>query len=490
MRSPEVTPGTDPRRVLPADLAEFREQGHRLIDRIAELLATIEETPLFPRVEPIALERLFDEPPPADASDLASLFDELEEKLLPYCSHVNHPGYMGLITPPPTPAGVLGDLLASALNQNLGVYTIGPSAIALERRVVRWLDDLVGYGPDAGGNLTSGGMMANFLALKLARDAVSGDRVQQEGLRGSCAAYTSEERHISVDKAVDAVGLGRQGLRILPTDDAFRLRLDALEEAIARDRQSGVQPVCIVAMGGSTNTGAVDDLVALRRIADRERLWLHVDAAYGGGMLLSAESPGVLRGIEAADSVTLDPHKWFFAPLDAGAILVGDAGRLTRSFGLKPAYLTDPLDPQGERYQYYEHGFEQSRRFRGLKVWLGFKRYGTRQLGRWIDANVRHARRLYDLALAHPDFEPALRPPMSAVCVRYTRAVESEDRSSRLHAEVARRVEESGRFWIATTALKGRTYFRVNPVNFRTREEHMDGLFELLVRECEAAITR
>jgi glutamate/tyrosine decarboxylase-like PLP-dependent enzyme len=292
---------------------------------------------------------------------------------------------------------------------------------------------------------------------------------------------------VSVDKAVDAVGLGRDNLRVLPTDDRFELRLGALEEAIAADRGAGVRPACIVAMGGSTNTGAVDDLPALRRIADREGIWLHVDAAYGGGMLASERHRDTLRGLALADSITIDPHKWFYAPLDAGAVLVRDESRLTRSFGMRPAYLTDQLDTAHERYDYYVHGFEQSRRFRALKVWMGFKRYGTRRIGAWVDANVAHAHRLWELAAAHPDFEPATRPRMSAVCLRYRPDGLPDDEARRLHAGVARRVEAGGRFWISTTELKGRTWFRVNPVNFRTRAEHIEALFALLVRECEGA---
>jgi aromatic-L-amino-acid decarboxylase len=471
------------------DPHEFREIGHVLVDRIGDYLEQVEGKALFPDVTPTRLEALFDEPLPREGAPAADLLRELDEKLLAYCAHVNHPGYLGLITPTPTPIGILGDLLASALNQNLGAWTIGPSAVAMERRTVRWLADLVGYGPQAGGNLTSGGTMANLIGLKLARDAVSGDRAQHEGLRERCAVYASEERHVSVDKAVDAVGIGRGRLRILPTDDSFRVRVDALDSAIARDRAEGVRPLCVVGIGGATNTGAVDDLRALRRVADREGAWLHVDAAYGGGMLLSQRRPGVLAGLELADSVTIDPHKWFYAPLDAGAILVGDAARLTASFGLKPAYLTDEMDAGGERYAYYVHGLEQSRRFRGLKVWLSFKRYGTREIGRWIDANVDLAERLHDLCARSRDFASAVTPVMSAVCIRYSPRDGglAEPEAARIHREVAREIERQGRFWIATTELKGRSHFRICPVNFRTRPEHIDELFATLRRECERA---
>src|SRR5262245_39642865 len=478
---------TEKKTGSPIDVEEFRQAGHRIVDLLAEYFQHLEDKPLFPDVEPRALHALFDEPLPQDPSPLDAILDQLEEKLLPYCTQVNHPGYMGLITPTPTPAGILGDLIASALNQNVGAWTIGPSSVAMERRTIRWLTDLVGYGTGAGGNLTSGGMMANFTGLKLGRDRASGDRAQHDGVTDRWAAYTSEERHVSVDKAVDAVGLGRSNLRVIPTDDRFEVRLDLLEEAIASDRRNGIRPACIIAMGGSTNTGAVDNLPALRKIADREGAWLHLDAAYGGGMLLSHRYPGRLEGITLADSITIDPHKWFYAPLDAGAILVKDEKQLTRSFGMKPAYLTDEMDKVDERYQYYVHSFEQSRRFRSLKVWMGFKRYGTSEIGRWIDNNIDQALKLHALAVSHPDFEPAVTPRMSAVCLRYRPAGLAEDVLGPLHAEVARRIEAGGRFWFATTELKGKTWFRVNPVNFRTRSEHIDQLFELLLSECERA---
>jgi glutamate/tyrosine decarboxylase-like PLP-dependent enzyme len=456
------------------------------VDLLAEYLEHVEEKPVFPNVGPSTLTQLFAEPLPQDSTAFEEVLRELEEKLLPYCTHVGHPGYMGLITPSPNPAGVIADFICSALNQNIGAYTIGPAGVAMERRTVRWLTDLVGYGEKAGGNLTSGGMMANFIGLKLARDSVSGDRSQHEGVRHRWAVYASEERHVSVDKAVDAVGLGRSALRALPTDAEFRVRLDALEAAIAEDHKHGVRPLCIVGIFGTTNTGAMDAIRNLRTIADREGMWLHVDAAYGGGMLLSHAWCMRNQGLESADSITIDPHKWFYAPLDAGAILVKDDRRLTASFGMKPSYLTDELDRADERYQYYVHSFEQSRRFRGLKVWMSFKRYGANQIGEWVDNNVRQAKHLYSLVAKHPEFEAASDPPMSAICIRYRGADLSEPQSKELHAEVARRVEQSGKFWFSTTELKGKAWFRINPVNFRTRTEHMDQLFAWLEQECHS----
>lgn len=468
------------------DTSEFRAVGHRVVDLLADYLERIEQRPVFPKVEPAILNRLFDEPLPETGMSSNLVLDELERKLLPYCTHVGHPGYFGLITPSPNLMGILGDFICSALNQNIGAYSIGPSAVAMERRTVRWLTSLVGYGEQAGGNLTSGCTMANFIGLKLARDWASGDRAQHEGVREHWAVYASEERHVSVDKAVDAIGVGRAGLRTLPTDDVFQVRIDALEAAIAEDRRKGIRPMCLVGIFGSTNTGAMDSLPDLRRIADRESMWLHADAAYGGGMLLSRERPMRDRGLELADSITLDPHKWFFAPLDAGALLVKDESCLTRSFGMKPSYLTDGFDRSSERYLYYAHGFEQSRRFRSLKVWMSLKRYGSAEIGRWIDANVRQAERMHALVEKHPDFEAASDPPMSAICIRYKGGEPAE--AARLHSSVARRIEQGGRFWISTTELKGRTWFRINPVNFRTRPEQMDELLALLERECAQAV--
>lgn len=466
------------------DTSGFREAGHEVVEMMAEYLETIESRPLFPDVTPDELRELFRTELPEKGMSMGDLLEELRRDLLPHSTHVNHPGYFGLMTATPSVPGILADLIASTLNQNVGTYTISPAATEIERRTVRWLTDLVGWGPDAGGNLTSGGTMANLLGLKLARDAGGDDRPQEEGVGGEWAAYVSEERHVSVDKSLDMIGLGRTALRVLPTDDEFRLRTDALEEAIARDRARGARPFCIIAIAGTTNTGSVDPLPELARIARRERMWLHVDAAYGGGVLLSEKHRDLLEGIEAADSITVDPHKWFYAPLDVGAALVKDESRLTASFGLRPPYLTDEMDTEGERYQYYVHGFEQSRRFRSLKVWMSLKRYGSREIARWIESDIAHARHLADLCRDTPDMRPLIEPRMSAICLRYEPPDVAEPRIASIHRRVARRIEEEGEFWVSTTRLKGESAFRINPINYRTRPEHIERLFERLLTAC------
>ena len=466
---------------------EFRKAGHNLIDYISDYLERVENKPLFKEVEPSFLNDLFDESLPNDPQSLEAIQKALEEKLLPYCTHVNHPGYMGLITPSPNPAGILGDLLAAALNQNLGAYSIGPSATAMELRVIRWLNDLIGYDEKAGGNLTSGGMMANFIGLKLARDFTTGDVAQHDGLHGKWAAYVSEERHVSIDKSADAIGLGRNFLRTLPTDENFRLKLDALEESLQQDKLEGIKPLCIIGLAGTTNLGAVDDLQALHKIAEREQCWFHVDAAYGGGMLLSHKNKNLLKGLHLADSVTIDPHKWFYAPLDCGAILVKDHDRLTRSFGIQHAYLTDQSERKNERYQFYVNGFEQSKRFRSLKVWMSFQHYGKDQIGEWVDKNVEQAMHLHSLVNSGNDFESATEPKMSAICIRYKSDGLTNEQLTRLHIDVAARIEKEGQFWFATTMLKGKTWFRINPVNIYTTIETIDALFKTLEKYCKEA---
>ena len=471
------------------DYNEFRTAGHVLVDYIADYLEQVKGLKLFNPVEPAYLFELFDEKIPDDPKSLTEIHQTLQQKLIPYCTHVNHPGYMGLITPSPNPAGILAEFLASALNQNIGAYSIGPSATAVELRVIRWLNDMIGYDEKAGGNLTSGGMTANFIGLKLARDFTTKDKAQHEGMNQGWVAYVSEERHVSLDKAVDSVGIGRNNFRTIPTNENYQIRIDLLKEAIQKDKANGLRPICIIGLAGTTNLGAIDDLEALNAIAKEENCWFHVDAAYGGGILISEKHKHLLDGLDLADSVTIDPHKWFYAPLDAGAILVKDHKRLNISFGMQPAYLTDQSQQKNERYQFYVNGFEQSKRFRSLKIWVSFHHYGKSKIAEWIENNISLAKHLHELAIKTHKFESATEPKMSAVCLHYKTPQLTDEQNKQLHFAVTERIEAEGKYWFATTIMKGKTWFRINPVNIYTEKKHIDGLFETLKEYCEVEIT-
>lgn len=242
--------------------------------------------------------------------------------------------------------------------------------------------------------------------------------------------------------------------------------------------------MCIIGLAGTTNLGAIDDLEALHKIAMDEQCWFHVDAAYGGGVLLSEKNKNLLHGLHLADSITIDPHKWFYAPLDCGAILVKDHDQLTRSFGIQHAYLTDQSERKNERYQFYVNGFEQSKRFRSLKVWMSFQHYGKGQFGEWVDKNIEQAKYLHNLVIKSKDFESAASPKMSAICIRYKSEELNQEQLKILHHEVAARIEKEGNFWFATTILKNNTWFRINPVNIHTTIETMEALFTTLLKYC------
>ncbi len=477
---------------------EARRIGEAVLDLIVDYLDGLEKRPLFDGSTPASVEERITGGAPRSGSDPLAILEEFRRDVLPHCIHVGHPSYFGLMTPSPTVVGVFADALASAINQNVGAWRISPSATAIERLCLRWITDLVGYGPQAGGNLTSGGMMANLTAAKLARDARGGEGVTARGIQdastqGRLTAYVSEERHVSIDKSFDIVGIGRENLRSIPTDDRFRIDVAALEAALARDRAAGCRPVCLIGIAGTTNTGAVDPLPALADIAEREGMWFHVDAAYGGAALLSPRLRPLLTGIERADSVTIDPHKWFFLPLDAGAIVARDAARLRESFGMRPSYLVDAPDPGGERFDFYVHGMEQSRRFRSLKLWMSWKALGTEGIARAVEANVAAAKHLGERVDAEPSLERVHPVDLSICCFRFEprewkAAVAARDpatlkRLVDLHNAAQRAIERGGRAWISTTILKGLPAYRVNVMNYRTTPRHMDEVLGLVLEE-------
>jgi aromatic-L-amino-acid decarboxylase len=430
---------------------------------------------------------------PMDPTPAGDVIAEFEARLAGTQLNSQHPRQFGYFTPPPLPMSIIGELLAQVANQGVDVWHAGPFATFVEEEVVRWLCDLVGYGPKSFGVLTSGGVMANFMGMALARDVRLG---QLRGLEGpprgaaleGARVYTSDQTHFSIARALDELGFPPETLVVLPTDERFRLRGAPVTEAIERDRAAGLTPFAIAAVAGSTNTGSVDAVGELADIAEVHNVWLHVDAAYGGGARLSGRDRDRVTDLGHADSVTVDPHKWFFQAYDIGGLVVRDGATLAAVFGGRvPEYYRggEPAEEAREDAQlnFYKLSFEGTRRWRALKLWMSWKHIGTAGFGRLIEANDDLAAHLAHRCAAADDFEalPA-EPELSVVCFRHL-APGLAGAALDAHQDGLQAVlERSGDGWLTTTRLRAATYLRAGIVNYLATEDDIDHLLDTLRR--------
>jgi aromatic-L-amino-acid decarboxylase len=437
-------------------------------------------------------------PAPTTPSPIADVLDEFRDRLAGGQMNPQHPRQFGYFTPPPLPVSMMGELLAQMTNQGVDVWHAGPLATFVEEEVVRWLCDLVGYGPGAFGLLTSGGVMANFMGMTLARDIHLGrlldaGRAPRGAMLEGVRVYTSDQTHFSVARALDLLGFPPETLVILPSDERFRLHGAPVADAVATDRAAGLVPFAIAAVAGSTNTGSVDLIGELADVAAAEDLWLHVDAAYGGGARLSARDRDRVTHLDRADSVTLDPHKWFFQAYDIGGLLVRDGAHLGQVFGGRapeyyrggegsgpPADDHDDHDPHLDQLNFYKLSFEGTRRWRALKLWMSWKHLGTDGFGRLIEANDDLAALLARRCAGSDDFEAMPdTPELSVVCFRHL----AQGRDLDVHQDrLQAALEASGDGWVTTTRLRGSTWLRAGIVNYLSTEADIDRLLATLRR--------
>ena len=384
-------------------------------------------------------------PAPVSPAPIAAILDEFRDRLAGGQMNAQHPRQFGYFTPPPLPVSMMGELLAQMTNQGVDVWHAGPLATFVEEEVVRWLCDLVGYGPASFGLLTSGGVMANFMGMALARDIHLGrllgaGRAPRGALLDGVRVYTSDQTHFSIARALDLLGFPPETLVVIESDDRFRLHGGPVADAVARDRAAGLTPFAIAAVAGSTNTGSVDLVGELADVAAAEDLWLHVDAAYGGAARLSARDAARVPDLDRADSVTVDPHKWFFQAYDIGGLLVRDGSHLAQVFGGRaPEYyrggetaagLDDGPRRPRRPAQLLQAVFEGTRRWRALKLWMSWKHLGTEGFGRLIEANDDVAAHLARRCAEADDFEALPETPeLSVVCFRHA-GVDSTARRS------------------------------------------------------------
>jgi glutamate/tyrosine decarboxylase-like PLP-dependent enzyme len=466
----------------------FRELGHALVEDVTSFLETLPQRPVAPGERPPEVRALLPAGGvPPRGSDPGELLTEAARLLFEHSLFNGHPRFWGYITSSAAPIGALADLLAAAVNPNLGGWPLSPVASEIEAQTVRWIAELVGFPADCGGLLVSGGNMANFVCFLAARRASAGWDVRAEGMCGApgrARVYVSAETHTWVEKAADLFGLGTDAIRWIETDDGQRMDAAALEAAIDDDREAGEVPLLVVGTGGSVSTGAIDPLPELRRICDERSLWLHVDGAYGAFAALLPDAPPELKALATADSVALDPHKWLYAPLEAGCALVRDAGALRDTFSYRPAYYHLTED---EGINYFEHGPQNSRGFRALKVWLALRQVGREGYERMIADDCALARRLYELAEAAPELE-AWTHQLSITTFRYVpRDLQDAGEGAAaylddLNKELLDRLERGGEAFVSNAIVRDRFLLRACVVNFRTSAEDIEALPGIVTR--------
>jgi glutamate/tyrosine decarboxylase-like PLP-dependent enzyme len=475
-----IAPQVDSNAALdPADWPSFRAQAHRMLDEMLSYIEEIRERPVWQPI-PAEVRARFRSPAPRQGEELARVHAEFMREVLPYAQGNVHPGFMGWVNGGGTPAGMLAEMLAAGLNANCGGRDHIP--VEVERQVTRWVREIFEFPESATGLFVTGTSMANLIAVLIARDAALGFEVRGGGVaadRRRLTAYTSKAVHGCVPKAMDIAGLGSDALRLIPADSRCRIDLAALAAAIQRDREAGFTPFLVVGTAGTVNTGAIDDLAGIADLCLREKLWFHVDGAFGALAKLAPDLAPKVNGMERADSVAFDFHKWGQAPYDAGFILVRDGVAHKNAFALPAAYLqrAERGLAAGSPWP-CDFGPDLSRGFRALKVWFTLKVFGVDAIGASISRTCALARYLEARIAATPELELLAPVELNIVCFRYRREGFSEDDCNRINGEIVIRLQESGIVAPSTTRIGGRTAIRAAIVNHRTSRAEIDALVE------------
>ncbi|HLN99934.1 MAG TPA: aminotransferase class V-fold PLP-dependent enzyme [Pyrinomonadaceae bacterium] len=478
---------------LTGELAKQHEQlGRAVTAIITEYAGSLDSRKVTSKASPQELEELFDEPLPETGISAGEILGQFVSDVLEHAMQVPSPRYYGQFNPTPLPIGVWADALASALNQNAGAWRNGPTSAMIEARVLRWLCELIGYGPEGFGVLASGGTEANLIALKCARDRAHRAAVAT-GLRsasGELTVYASEQCHFSIERSLDILGLGRASLRKIDTDENFHIRPEVLQKQIEADRKAGCIPCCIIGVGGTTSTGVIDPLDQLAAMAQENNCWYHVDAAYGGTLAFSRQHRAKLKGIELADSITFDPHKWMFVPFACGAVLVRNGGRVLRdAFDITPEYLNEDRGGADVEFDFFRYGQMGTRRFSSLKLWMALKFMGRAGYAAVIERQIELTQYLAERLEELSDFQRVSPVETAVCCFRFLPAsVIKADCAvqDRLQQRLQQAIERDGAAWITTTVLNGRRALRVNVNSFLTRRRHIDDLVDLLARTSKA----
>jgi aromatic-L-amino-acid decarboxylase len=480
-------------RVVPLELSadEFRLLGHRLIDQIAGLLDGLRDGPVTPGEPPAVIRgTLGSDRLPEHGTPAAELLNQTTDLLFQHSLFNGHPRFWGYITSSAAPIGALGDLLAAAVNPNVGAFISSPMASEIEAQTIRWIAELIGYPSTCGGLLVSGGNVANFVALLAARKAKVPWDLASEGLGGTrprLTVYVSRETHTWIHKASELFGMGAQSVRWIDTDEDLRMKIDVLQQEIAKDRAAGHLPIMVVGTAGTVGTGAVDPLPEIAAVCKASDLWFHVDGAYGAAAAALPEASTDLAGLRQADSIAMDPHKWLYSPLEAGCTLVRDPRHLIDAYSHHPVYYNFEGRPDEAPINYYEFGLQNSRGFRALKVWLGLRQAGREGYVQMIRDDIALAQHLRQAVVAHPELE-ALTQSLSITTFRFippglrADTPEASAYLDQLNEELLNRLQAGGEAFVSNAQVHGKYALRACVVNFRTEKEDVEALPEIIVR--------
>jgi aromatic-L-amino-acid decarboxylase len=468
----------------PEDWESMRVLGHRMLDDMLDYMKTVRERPVWQHA-PDHVKAHFDGPLPLDPQPPEEIYKEFLENVLPYPLGNIHPRFWGWVVGTGTVFGALAELLATSMNSFAGGAD-HHSANHVEKQVIDWCKEMLGFPASASGLLTSGCSAANLVGLAVARNAKAGFGLRREGIQATprkMVLYASQEVHSSIQKAVELLGLGSDALRRVPVNDYFQIDLEALKAAIGQDRKDGHLSFCVVGAAGTTNTGAIDDLDALADICQQENLWLHVDGAFGAWAALAPGARNLVAGMEQADSLAFDLHKWMYLPYEIGGVLVRWEEEHRNTFSLTPAYLAHGEGGRGmtggDLPWFSDYGFQLSRGFRALKAWMSLKEHGIRKYGRLIQQNIDQARYLTELIDAAPELELSAPVTLNVVCFRYIRPGLDDAALDALNKEILVELQEQGIAVPSGTTIAGKYVLHVAHTNHRSRWED----FDILVRE-------
>jgi aromatic-L-amino-acid/L-tryptophan decarboxylase len=487
------------KRRAPLDMSpeEFRRLGHRLVDEIGSFLESLPSRPVTPADPGELIRELIDSRRslPAQGADAGTLLQKAADLLFEHSLFNGHPRFLGYITSSAAPLGALADLLAAAVNPNVGAWKLAPMATEIEAQTVRWIAELLGYPSDCGGLLVSGGNMANFVGFLAGRKAKTPWDVRQSGMRSEVSrlrVYASNETHTWIQKAADLFGMGTDSISWVETDDRLRLHPDRLRQKIEEDIKEGARPIMVVGAAGSVSTGAVDPLEEMAAISRDYDLWFHVDGAYGAVAALVEGAPLELKGLSKADSVAVDPHKWLYAPLEAGCALVRDAAKLQEAFSYHPPYY----HLEEEELNYFDYGPQNSRGFRALKVWIALQQVGRDGYLRMIADDILLTEEFYRSLDDYPELE-AMTQNLSIATFRYMPpdlrpgSPDVDSYLDDLNRDILTRLEAGGEVFISNAVIDGRFFLRLCVVNFRTSLEDIQMLPSIITRvgrEADAAL--